>query len=542
MSQPTSPVLYDWIGSGYDATRRADPYLADRLRCHLNPRPDGTYLDIACGTGNYTLALAEREVRLIGIDQSATMIVAAAAKAGPAPMVHRRRPLAASADATFHRADARWPFTTLPIWRGPFARSIACSRPARDGCCSPAHPQMRGCSTNTFPPPSPAPSGRCLTCLSCKATFRPYSGKHRPGTYLDRKVRAGISTLASSPYPGGDRGRLPSPRCRHPHRPHRPGHRLLPPPRRRLPVPDTAERLIRRRFPTSIPRPGNPRHLPLMPSPQHQQAAKRPEQRHEHVLLRVPARPPGCPENAAACCPRNTPRTATQTAHSPRDRQRTTQMHTNVSHLPGRSGSGATASRAIIARNHPLEEMAETIEVIARQAKCVPRPIPDRHLSIRPVPSHHQDDREHPAHAVDERREAKPSILASRIPPPTIAGSTSISQLNRPLGRHPDHTNTPAALTNSKPCTLADSRLVPRCSRVAIDIPRSYPARPAKPSCIRVHTILTARPSSPSPRIALAASSVPSSIRYTVSPKFTVTLTPLANAVCCTNRSLVRNR
>jgi hypothetical protein len=41
--------LYDRIGSGYDVTRRADPYIAGRLFHHLRPVPEAAYIDVACG-------------------------------------------------------------------------------------------------------------------------------------------------------------------------------------------------------------------------------------------------------------------------------------------------------------------------------------------------------------------------------------------------------------------------------------------------------------------------------------------------------------
>ena len=296
--EPASPVLYDWIGSDYDATRRADPYLADRLRSHLNPHPDGTYLDIACGTGNYTLALAQRDVRLIGIDQSATMILAAAAKAGPVRWCIgdvRWLPLP---DATFHGA-----ICTLAIHHfADLARSFrevhrVLAPGARWVLFTSTHQQMRGCWLNEYFPASIARSIQQMPDLpvvrshlqaagfSIAATepydvqpdlqdFFMYSGKHRPAHVPEPQGPCRHLHLCLLALSRGDRRRLPSSRRRHPHRPHPAGHRLLPPPRRRLPVPDRPEGLIRRRFPTSIPRPGNPRHLPLMPSPQHQQAAK----------------------------------------------------------------------------------------------------------------------------------------------------------------------------------------------------------------------------------------------------------------------------
>lgn len=50
---------YNRIGREYDATRRADPFLVSRLMHHLGGNRRGIYLDAACGTGNYTLALAK---------------------------------------------------------------------------------------------------------------------------------------------------------------------------------------------------------------------------------------------------------------------------------------------------------------------------------------------------------------------------------------------------------------------------------------------------------------------------------------------------
>jgi ubiquinone/menaquinone biosynthesis C-methylase UbiE len=51
-------AIYEQIGKGYDLTRRADPYIVSRLRHHLGVGAHLSYLDVACGTGNYTSALA----------------------------------------------------------------------------------------------------------------------------------------------------------------------------------------------------------------------------------------------------------------------------------------------------------------------------------------------------------------------------------------------------------------------------------------------------------------------------------------------------
>lgn len=67
-------AIYNRIGKTYDATRRADPFIAGRLNRYLNLQIEGRYLDVACGTGNYTAYLAEISGNWHGVDQSATML------------------------------------------------------------------------------------------------------------------------------------------------------------------------------------------------------------------------------------------------------------------------------------------------------------------------------------------------------------------------------------------------------------------------------------------------------------------------------------
>lgn len=67
-------VKYDKIGTGYNSTRKADPFLTNKLIEHLSPKKDGVYLDIGCGTGNYTNELEKSGLQLIGIDPSEKML------------------------------------------------------------------------------------------------------------------------------------------------------------------------------------------------------------------------------------------------------------------------------------------------------------------------------------------------------------------------------------------------------------------------------------------------------------------------------------
>lgn len=67
-------VKYDKIGTDYNLTRKADKYLTAQLLRHLKPVKGGKYLDIGCGTGNYTNELQKKGFLFIGIDPSKEML------------------------------------------------------------------------------------------------------------------------------------------------------------------------------------------------------------------------------------------------------------------------------------------------------------------------------------------------------------------------------------------------------------------------------------------------------------------------------------
>ena len=69
---------YDQVAKGYNNSRSADEYLYRRLKHLLNPSLTGRYLDIGCGTGNYTNKFAEEGYQFIGIDPSLKMLEVAA--------------------------------------------------------------------------------------------------------------------------------------------------------------------------------------------------------------------------------------------------------------------------------------------------------------------------------------------------------------------------------------------------------------------------------------------------------------------------------
>lgn len=75
-----SDTLYNIIGTGYSTTRQSDPYITDRLLQHLDPQLSEVYLDIGCGTGNYTISLADSGLKFRGIDPSEKMLRVARTK------------------------------------------------------------------------------------------------------------------------------------------------------------------------------------------------------------------------------------------------------------------------------------------------------------------------------------------------------------------------------------------------------------------------------------------------------------------------------
>ena len=73
-SRKMQPPIYNSIGKNYNTTRQADPYLVERIYHLLQAQKDKVYLDIGCGTGNYTIKLSEKGIHIIGVDPSEIML------------------------------------------------------------------------------------------------------------------------------------------------------------------------------------------------------------------------------------------------------------------------------------------------------------------------------------------------------------------------------------------------------------------------------------------------------------------------------------
>lgn len=212
-------AVYDRIGEGYDATRQAGSAITVRLIHHLAPQDGGRYLDVACGTGNYTLALAGNGLAMTGVDRSSVMLDAARAKAPAMAWSKGRAERLPYADGAFdgvmcsfaihHFDDVAAAFGEVArvLGRGRFV--ILTATPA----------QMAGYWLNRYFPQAVVRSAEDMPTLDAirgaltaagfasiatdsfdvpedLADLFLYAGKHRPALYLDAAVRAGISTFA----------------------------------------------------------------------------------------------------------------------------------------------------------------------------------------------------------------------------------------------------------------------------------------------------------------------------------------------------------
>jgi SAM-dependent methyltransferase len=215
---------YDAIGSNYDVTRQADPGLVDSLVRLLDTQPGALILDVACGTGNYTVALAERGLRMTGVDISSTML---------------RRAREKFDGVDWRIADA----SQLPCADGMFAGAVCVLAVHHFSCpaqvfsevrrvlaggplviFTSSPEQMRRYWLNLYFPQTMAraiaqmPDPQVLAQNLRQAGFRSvdcepyevsdsledlflYSGKLRPSLYLDPHVRSGISTFATLAEP-----------------------------------------------------------------------------------------------------------------------------------------------------------------------------------------------------------------------------------------------------------------------------------------------------------------------------------------------------
>lgn len=217
---PETPALYDAIGASYGATRRADRDILDELVKHVELRAGGDFLDLGCGTGNYTCALAAAGGRWHGVDASAEMLEQARSKDCQVSWMHAEAQSLPYKDDTFagtictlaihHFTGLEAPFAEVArvLRAGRFVLFTAFPEQMRSYWLCHYFPRMMEESIERMPR-----KATVLRALGVAGFSEPlvapfavghglqdlflYSGKVRPQLYLNASVRSNISSFAT---------------------------------------------------------------------------------------------------------------------------------------------------------------------------------------------------------------------------------------------------------------------------------------------------------------------------------------------------------
>ena len=214
-------IKYNKIGQNYNQTRRADPQLTQNLFRHLRPKPSGIYLDIGCGTGNYTIALhQQKNVQFVGVEPSEKMLEIAKSKC---PTIDWRYGTAEEIPLEDASMDGIMGTLTVHHWRdmgAAFTELYRVLKPAGRLVIFTSIPrQMKGYWLNHYFPMMLKKSIRQMPAFEVfekylkKSGFQDigiekyfiqeglqdlflYSGKYEPSFYLQPSIRKGISSFA----------------------------------------------------------------------------------------------------------------------------------------------------------------------------------------------------------------------------------------------------------------------------------------------------------------------------------------------------------
>lgn len=212
--------LYDRIGATYDATRRAEPGIVDALAELLKVSPGARVLDIGCGTGNYTKALQDRGVSMLGLDRSGLMLRTAHAKSRGLTLVGADAACLPFPDRSFAGAICTLAIHHFEDLEASFAEAARILDNGRLVILTALPEQIMRYWLRAYFPRMMERSAeqmadwptieislrragfRFWTQRLCWMPQQPvdlflYSGKHQPHLYLDERVRANISSFAN---------------------------------------------------------------------------------------------------------------------------------------------------------------------------------------------------------------------------------------------------------------------------------------------------------------------------------------------------------
>ncbi len=212
---------YDQIGVDYQVSRKADSFITDRLLKHLQPQAEGVYLDIGCGTGNYTHEFQKRGFPFIGIDPSIAMLEKARQKN---KSIDWKIGAVENIKLPNHSIDGIVAILTIHHWtdldQGFSELSRVIKPNGRVVIFTSTPKQMKGYWLNHYFPrmlanamvemPSLEEIENAMSSSGMEITeidryfIQPdlqdnflYCGKHRPELYFDQQIRKGISSFSS---------------------------------------------------------------------------------------------------------------------------------------------------------------------------------------------------------------------------------------------------------------------------------------------------------------------------------------------------------
>jgi ubiquinone/menaquinone biosynthesis C-methylase UbiE len=212
----TQPV-YEAIGADYNANRRADARVVQRLRELLGLPPGALVADVGAGTGNYSRALENAGYRVVALDpslrmlaQSANALSRAAAAAQALPLKDRGvdgvistmtlqhlRPLIGEAAREMRRVLRAGPAVLLvvdpreaqPFWFADYFPEIRARMFDRYAPLGEVEGHFRAAGFTSFEvEPFPLPAD--FTDMNM------HSGWNRPEIYLDARFRQNMSPFA----------------------------------------------------------------------------------------------------------------------------------------------------------------------------------------------------------------------------------------------------------------------------------------------------------------------------------------------------------
>jgi SAM-dependent methyltransferase len=212
--------LYNAIGVNYGTTRRADPVITEALAQYLGLSHEGTFLDLACGTGNYTCALENLGGRWHGIDVSTEMLDQAKSKSASIAWRCADASALPYSDRIFAGAICTLAIHHFPELETPFAevfRVLNCGKfilftafpdQLRNYWLCHYFPQMMARSIEKMPSEKNVVDalGQAGFAIQGVSPFHVtnalqdlflYSGKDRPELYLNPVLRANISSFAT---------------------------------------------------------------------------------------------------------------------------------------------------------------------------------------------------------------------------------------------------------------------------------------------------------------------------------------------------------